>query len=138
MRSIVYVSALLMGAANACAAAPDKLDDINTAYEYCIASATATVTTKECGSTAFESVDAALNATYKAIIARLAGPDDAETLSRLKAAQRAWLPFRDAQCELEAAESLGGTNEGVIFNSCTYEQTRERVKALRRQFESNE
>jgi uncharacterized protein YecT (DUF1311 family) len=116
------------------------LNEIDDTYVDCNASASATVTSKQCGFDAYEAADTVLNQTYSAITSRYAGadPDTVEILSRLKKAQRAWLPFRDAQCELEASDSLGGTNEGVIFNSCLYQQTVARVKTLRAQFESDE
>jgi uncharacterized protein YecT (DUF1311 family) len=140
MKSLLRIAALVFSAGFAQAAEPDKMKDIDTAFEDCVASATSTVASKQCGSDAYEAADAVLNKTYNAIASRYAGtdPDNVEILSRLKSAQRTWLPFRDAQCELEAADSLGGTNEGVILNSCLYQQTATRVKALREQFESNE
>ncbi len=138
MKTIIAFLLFTLMSGFAFAAPPDKLNDIDAVFEDCIAAATTTVSSSLCGSTAHAAADAVLNATYQAIVSRLAGPGDTETLARLKAAQRAWLPFRDAQCELEAAENLGGTGEGVIFNSCMYQQTKDRVKALKDQFESNE
>jgi uncharacterized protein YecT (DUF1311 family) len=140
MKHFLTASLLVLFAATADAAEPDKLKDIDAIYEDCIASASATVASKQCGFDAYESADSVLNKTYNAITVRYAGadPDNAEILSRLKTAQRAWVPFRDAQCELEAADSLGGSNEGVILNSCLYQQTATRVKTLREQFESGE
>jgi uncharacterized protein YecT (DUF1311 family) len=140
MKNLLTIAALIFFSGFAEAAETDSLKDIDATYQNCIASASATVASKQCGSDAYEAADAVLNKTYNAIATRYAGtdPDNVEILSRLKTAQRAWLPFRDAQCELEAADSLGGTNEGVILNSCLYQQTATRVKALHEQFESDE
>ena len=140
MKIVVMASLFALFAVTAQAAEPDKLKAIDDTYEACIASASATVVSKQCAADAYEAADTVLNKTYNAIAAQYAGaePDNAEILSRLKSAQRAWIPFRDAQCELEAADSLGGSNEGVILNSCLYQQTAARIKALREQFESKE
>jgi len=54
-----------------------------------------------CAGEAFQQADAALNALYQEIKQRLAG--DAETTTLFVAAQRAWLPFRDAECAFAAS-----------------------------------
>lgn len=53
----------------------------------------------------FKKADAALNAAYKKVMAG----QDADGAAKLKAAQKAWLVFRDAQAAFEAASSEGGT-----------------------------
>jgi uncharacterized protein YecT (DUF1311 family) len=142
LRQMLLVSVLL-GSVPARSATPDELKPIADAYDACLAAATSTVETKDCNAQAFDAMDAALNTTYKAVVTMLSDPkadeyarkDNAETLSRLKEAQRAWIPYRDAQCELEAAESLGGTGEGDIYVACQYQLTLERVNVIRKQFE---
>lgn len=53
----------------------------------------------------FEKADAALNTIYAQVIAKL----DVEGQGKLKAAQKAWVTFRDAQAELDADSERGGS-----------------------------
>jgi uncharacterized protein YecT (DUF1311 family) len=135
----------MLPAGLAYSAIPDDLSKIAARYDNCQAAATATVSIKQCNADAYTEVDIVLNENYQFLINKLTDKkvdeftlkDNAEVLRRLKTAQRAWVPYRDAQCELEASASLGGTNEGVIFGSCLYRLTVERVNALNSQFFSD-
>jgi uncharacterized protein YecT (DUF1311 family) len=81
-------------------------------------------------------VDARLNNVYLAWTEALKHPkpddakDDAEILKRLVAAERAWIVFRDADCDLQSTSALGGTEEPVVFGKCRYTMTKARVTAL--------
>ncbi len=92
----------------------------------------------ECGSKRLELADKDLNITYRETMskARAFYAFDSrlqtEFLSRLKAAEKAWIVFRDAQCELDAAvEGLGGSIERVVNLSCLIEQTEKRTDTLK-------
>ena len=60
-------------------------------------------------------MDARLNSVYQAWTEALRHPksdeakDDAEILKRLVAAERAWIDFRDKDCNLQSTSMLGGT-----------------------------
>ena len=56
--------------------------------------------------------------------------DDAEILKRLIASERAWVAFRDAECDYQSSVALGGTGEGYAYAACLYKQTKDRVKVL--------
>ena len=62
------------------------------------------------------------------------GPDDVrdypEILSRLIAAERAWIVFRNAECSYHSSYMLGGTGEDDADAACLYAQTKTRVKTL--------
>lgn len=117
-------------------------DRIEARARSCLAGAGSNVEMKACSWQAYQDADGVLNRAYKAIVADLAAPkgddvldrDDAETLRRLKAAQRAWIAYRDGQCLLESAEMLGGTGEGLVESDCLGRLTIERVRALEDQF----
>lgn len=49
----------------------------------------------------------------------------------LLAAQRAWLKFRDAECEYQSYAFFGGTGQPMIGSLCLAELTRERTEQLR-------
>lgn len=111
-------------------------------YESCMAEAVQTMVMTACSDAALTVADTALNVAYKSAVARLsqtsgdAWEDDAnaEKLTRLKAAQRAWIPFRDADCLLRAAEMLGGTGENQLYTDCLYQETAARAAAIEEQF----
>ena len=81
-------------------------------------------------------VDARLNSVYQAWTEALRHPkpdevkDDAEILKRLLDAERAWIDFRDKDCNLQSTSMLGGTGEPIVYGDCIYSMTKARVKAL--------
>lgn len=79
-----------------------------------------------CAAQQFQQADARLNADYRQILARLR--DDAATASRFTAAQRAWLGFRDAECDFTTSQSLGGSIYPMLVSMCRADLTQKRVK----------
>lgn len=75
---------------------------------------------------AFAKSDAALNTTYRKVMARLGKPGQA----RLLAAQRAWLSYRDKQCSFVSSGTDGGSIAPMINANCHTEETDARTKAL--------
>lgn len=84
----------------------------------------------QCAGDRFQQADAALNTSYKTIMARLRAPDLAATRKALVTAQRAWIGFRDAECGFRAAGVSGGSIYPMIFTECRTDLTLDRVKAL--------
>jgi uncharacterized protein YecT (DUF1311 family) len=79
----------------------------------------------------FAAADVDLNKVYK----QLAGRLDEESQAKLKAVQRAWVQFRDAEAEFEAdVEARGGTMAPVIYNGRRAELTKIRTEELGRVF----
>jgi uncharacterized protein YecT (DUF1311 family) len=75
----------------------------------------------------FASADAALNKVYQKLVTKL----DAQGLAKLKAAQRAWIAFRDAQADLQAdMEARGGSMSPMIYSGVRAELTKARTKEL--------
>src|SRR5258708_113995 len=58
----------------------------------------------ECVAQEYMKADAKLNDVYKSLLTSL----DREHQLKLKAAQRAWITFRDAECDLQASEARTG------------------------------
>lgn len=89
-----------------------------------------------CTMAAKAAADRRLNDVYIGVINRLKhpGPDhapyDAEMVRRLIAAERAWIAFRDAECNYQSTVALGGTGEGYAYAACLYAQTKARVRVL--------
>jgi uncharacterized protein YecT (DUF1311 family) len=83
----------------------------------------------QCASNGAKTADAELNRVYAKVLA--ANADDKVFLEKFKAAQRAWVAFRDAQI---AARYPSPADYGSVLPMCQsneYEQlTRDRVKQL--------
>jgi len=79
-----------------------------------------------CSAQAFLRKDTELNVVYKKVMQSI----DPSRRPKLRAAQRAWLAFRDAQCEFEGSESEGGTMKPTLVNRCKSEVTAARIAQL--------
>ncbi|MFD1703386.1 lysozyme inhibitor LprI family protein [Methylopila henanensis] len=78
----------------------------------------------ECYGNAFKKTDSELNKLYKEIERRLS--DDPDTKKSLVVAQRAWVAFRDAECNLQA--SGGGSAAGMTYPICLSRLTENRIQ----------
>jgi uncharacterized protein YecT (DUF1311 family) len=72
--------------------------------------------------------DKQLNEVYQSTMKKL----NAQQQNELKAAQRAWLAYRDADCEAESALYSGGSMAPMIKLACVANLTRERTKEIQR------
>lgn len=81
----------------------------------------------QCAAEDYAAADGELNRIYGKAIQSVSGDDE----QRLRAAQRRWIPFRDAQCESEAAELEGGSLYTTVLNACLADLTRQRTEELR-------
>ena len=76
----------------------------------------------------FETADAELNKVYSKVIAGM----NAEDLQDLKAAQRLWVQFRDAQATFEAnGDARGGSMQPMLYNACRTKLTKARTAEFR-------
>jgi uncharacterized protein YecT (DUF1311 family) len=80
-----------------------------------------------CFSGALEKSDAELNQLYRRVQTVVEGDD----LAKLKAAQRLWVQFRDANCDAEYELYDGGTAAPVVKLACLEAVTRHRTEELR-------
>ena len=82
----------------------------------------------ECAAKAYEESDRKLNDTYGKVTSRLS--DLPEVKASLTKAQRAWISFRDAECEFANAQAGGGTLYATLINQCLTEMTNQRIGSL--------
>ncbi len=76
----------------------------------------------------FKVEDDRLNRAYREILLRLSdSPDDK---SRLQAAQRAWIAFRDAECAFATDGSKDGSIYPLLLLSCRSNLTKSRTMQL--------
>jgi uncharacterized protein YecT (DUF1311 family) len=89
-----------------------------------------------CRSTAKElkKADAEVNRVYHSTVKRLQADDAA----LLRKAQRAWLAYRDAQCEVERALWGGGTGGPAAWMSCKVELTRQRTAEIENTYKNQQ
>ena len=90
-----------------------------------------------CAQRDFGDADDELNAQYK-LTRKYTAAQDAELEAdmrgaekALRAAQRAWVSFRDAHCEAYGFAARGGSMEPMLVANCLAELSRERTKQLK-------
>jgi len=96
-----------------------------------------------CAGAEFEKADVELNRIYKKAIASIpeletGEPpfDRASWEEALRASQRAWIAFRDAECEDHVEKFwAGGSGRTVEIIGCKTEKTEQRTKDLKQRYE---
>ena len=90
-----------------------------------------------CAKKDWEAADAELNAAYKSAMAAMKQTDSylsddlKGATETLKAAQRAWIPFRDKACESYGFLARGGSMEPMLVLQCRADLTRQRTSELK-------
>jgi len=79
-----------------------------------------------CASEDFSAADAKLNETYQNLISG----SDANTGNLLQSAQRAWIVFRDAECQYATAGSEHGSIHPMEVSACLTRLTNDRINQL--------
>jgi len=87
-----------------------------------------------CWGNRYKAADAQLNAVYRQFTSKLSPEETAQ----LKAAQLAWLKFRDANCEFVADAYKGGTIRPMIAAMCLADVTTARTNELKAQMKERE
>lgn len=82
----------------------------------------------ECSALAYQSADAELNEAYQVLVNQLS--NNVASLEKLRAAQRAWIGFRDAECAFESSAVEGGSAQPMVRNGCLERLTEARTEAL--------
>ena len=89
-----------------------------------------------CTKMAADAADKRLNEIYSTIVQGFKHPKpdeataDPEILKRLIASERAWITFRDTECNYASTVALGAPLEGFEYVDCLYTQTKMRAKTL--------
>lgn len=97
-----------------------------------------------CLAKALPKADVALNEAWRKALAAIdsasaADADKAAWRDNLRAAQRSWLAFRDANCKFEliAAEWSNGSGSTPAQQACTLAMTLQRASELNKRYTSN-
>lgn len=90
-----------------------------------------TVDIVECQNHDYQQADALLSVAYKRAMGSAKSYDKSGALAnKLRDAQRAWIKFRDADCEAQRAVYEGGTMGAVVLNGCMLSHVKTRTKDL--------
>jgi uncharacterized protein YecT (DUF1311 family) len=90
-----------------------------------------------CADLDYEEADAELNTEYQKTRKALGDWDKAAddtsrgAVAALVAAQRAWVSYRDANCEASGFQARGGSMEPMLISSCLADMSRKRADELR-------
>jgi len=79
-----------------------------------------------CAGHELEQTNATINNLYKETMAKY----DAEGQDLLRKSERAWIVFRDAECDFRTSGSKGGSIWPLVHAQCLTELTRARIKQL--------
>ncbi|MDJ1464299.1 lysozyme inhibitor LprI family protein [Nitratireductor sp. GZWM139] len=82
----------------------------------------------QCAGKSYQAADKKLNARYGDAMKRYESNEEARTL--LRDAQRAWIAFRDAECDLATLGVRGGSIEPMIRAQCLEDLTEDRSDQL--------
>lgn len=101
--------------------------------ESCFEKANTQLESNECAAKEYSAADAELNRVYKAILEKY--KKDPLFIDKLRATQRAWLAYRDAEIDAKYPHAAEGSYYGSIFPMCDSlykaQLTQERVEKLR-------
>jgi uncharacterized protein YecT (DUF1311 family) len=78
-----------------------------------------------CADKDYQAADKKLNEIYR----KVAAAQEGDT-AKLKAAQRAWIQYRDTECIFEVAENEGGSIYPLVYSGCLTRLTNARTKEL--------
>lgn len=107
------------------AVAQDKEIGLSTGFEKCMDKAVSTVDMIDCMTKENTSQDKRLNRAYKSLMETLS----AERKKKLQEAQRAWIKYRDANCDYYN-DPDGGSMARIAANNCVLDATASRAQEL--------
>lgn len=117
-------------------AAPTPTSDSTKPAELNCDSPGTTLEINECLLREVKAVDAKLNETYQRVLKEFSKPDVpghihySEAKSDLIEAQRAWIKYRDKDCNAVYALAVGASMRGQLSLQCTRSRTEQRIKEL--------
>jgi uncharacterized protein YecT (DUF1311 family) len=96
------------------------------------ARAVATPDLNECAAREQKAVEARLNGTYQKVLKELEERDEnhVETRKKLVAAQRAWIKFREADCDAAYQHYIDGSMRNLVYSGCMQQRAAQRIKEL--------
>lgn len=127
MPKFFLAACLVFASGLACAQSPDPC-----------AGTSNTIETMECLAKVFKARDRELNEAYQALLKELSpsvtgdATDYPGIRKELAEAQRAWVRFRDSDCNAKYKFWEQGTIRGIMYASCRIEHTEQRTAQLKK------
>lgn len=89
----------------------------------------------QCIAIELDKTEAKLNQAYQRLVKQLTQPDTAqdnytEYRNKLLKAQRAWIKFREADCDTQYTMHKSGTIRNAIYLSCKQQRAEQKIKEL--------
>jgi uncharacterized protein YecT (DUF1311 family) len=90
---------------------------------------------EQCAAIELDKTEAQLNDAYKHLVKQLTQPDTAqdnyiEYRKKLLTPQRAWITFREADCDAQYAIHSSGTIRNIVYLGCKQQRAEQRIKEL--------
>ena len=133
----VLFAALVLVPFPAFATVPSDLAAIEGKLKTCLAKNETTMGMNQCNGDALAAADKVLTSVYRNGVDQFkrsqpgdSGEDNKEKLTRLIASERAWVAYKESDCNLQGITMLNGSGEGTILGDCLYRMTRDRAKSL--------
>jgi uncharacterized protein YecT (DUF1311 family) len=98
------------------------------------ANATDQATLNQCANNSLKASDAKLNQTFRALQNKVSKPGK----DKLQKAQRAWITWRDAQCDFNTSGTRDGSIHAMVEASCLDDLTQAQTKLLNSQLHCEE
>jgi uncharacterized protein YecT (DUF1311 family) len=130
---LFYAASLLCAASTSSLAAQANTAQANPAQADCL-NAQTQMAMDQCAGRNLKAADQKLNETYRALMAKVS-KNGAE---QLKKSQRAWVAWRDAQCEFDTMGSRGGSIHSMVYTLCVQTLTQAQQKHLDSQLHCEE
>ena len=133
---IAYVKAIIFLTVTLLSALPITASQDK--YKDCTKSANTQLELTQCAGDDAKRADAELNSVYQQLLSKAKGNEHA--IEKIRAAQRAWISFRDAQLAAvfprEDKQAAYGSMYAMCYANIAAEMTRERTAQLRRMLKS--
>jgi uncharacterized protein YecT (DUF1311 family) len=130
MRLRMTMVALVLAAAAAAAAqesAPQKKPPKAPPQDNPCKTATTQLAMNECAEQARMKADATMTKAYNSLLKAL----DEDHGPLLQKSQKAWEKFREAECQLQSSQFLGGSAQGQLYGDCMAAMAADRTAALK-------
>jgi uncharacterized protein YecT (DUF1311 family) len=102
------------------------------------ASANTQIEMNQCSNEEYKKVDSHLNAVYKNLLSMLQSDSYRIARQKLRAAQRAWIQYRDLHCDAVRQQWEGGSISPLEWSGCMTETTNDRIAELKSGYENGE
>lgn len=87
-----------------------------------------------CAGENFKQADAKLNAVYAKLLKKISPAGQL----KLRAAQKSWIAYRDAQCAFETLGTIDGSIHSMVVAQCLTDVTEQQTKRLQHQITCEE